>query len=287
MTPILEVEHLCKTYSGFSLRDIAFSVGAGRIVGFIGRNGAGKTTVLKSLLHFVAPDGGSIRFFDRDFTESERDIKEKTGFVSGGIQFYPKKKLRAIAEVTSRFYPNWDASAYREYLRRFSLDEEKTPDMLSEGMKVKFSLALALSHHAKLLILDEPTSGLDPVSREDLLDEFLALQKEGVGILFSTHITSDLEKCADDIVYISNGRILASDTLENLKAAYRVASFQTLEQARLFPGRLIGLKEGKRGCSALVSAADARQSGMQTAPADLEQIMIYLDKGYDFENTAL
>lgn len=212
---VLEIENLCKCYENFALQNVTFTVGEGRIVGFIGRNGAGKTTVLKSLLHFVTPDSGAVRFFGQDFSAHEQAVKQKIGFVSGGVRFYPKKKLRVLAEVTRRFYPNWDKTAFKRYLQRFSLDPEKTPDMLSEGMKVKFSLALALSHHAELLILDEPTSGLDPVSRAELLDEFLKLQKEGVSILFSTHIISDLEKCADDIVYISNGRILAEAPMQS------------------------------------------------------------------------
>lgn len=275
---VLEIENLCKSYENFALQNVTFRVAEGRIVGFIGRNGAGKTTVLKSLLHFVTPDSGEVRFFGQDFSAHEQAIKQKIGFVSGGVRFYPKKKLRVLADVTRRFYPNWDETAFKRYLQRFSLDPEKTPDMLSEGMKVKFSLALALSHHAELLILDEPTSGLDPVSRAELLDEFLKLQKEGVSILFSTHIISDLEKCADDIVYISNGRILAEAPMQSFLESYRAVSFDSAEKAEAYKDRLIGLSEDKRGCTALVRAADAESLALPAAPADLEQIMVHLER---------
>ena len=275
---VLEIENLCKCYENFALQNVTFRVAEGRIVGFIGRNGAGKTTVLKSLLHFVTPDSGEVRFFGQDFSAHEQAIKQKIGFVSGGVRFYPKKKLRVLADVTRRFYPNWDETAFKRYLQRFSLDPEKTPDMLSEGMKVKFSLALALSHHAELLILDEPTSGLDPVSRAELLDEFLKLQKEGVSILFSTHIISDLEKCADDIVYISNGRILAEAPMQSFLESYRAVSFASAEAAKPYKDRLIGLSEDKRGCTVLVRTADAASLALPAAPADLEQIMVHLER---------
>lgn len=145
-------------------------------------------------------------------------------------------------------------------------------------MKLKFSLALALSHHAELLILDEPTSGLDPVSRAELLDEFLKLQKEGVSILFSTHIISDLEKCADDIVYISNGRILAEAPMQSFLESYRAVSFASFEKAEAYKDRLIGFSEDKRGCTALVRTADAESLALPAAPADLEQIMVHLER---------
>lgn len=275
---VLEIENLCKRYENFALQNVTFTVDEGHIVGFMGRNGAGKTTVLKSLLHFVTPDSGEVRFFGQDFSAHEQEIKQKIGFVSGGVRFYPKKKLRVLADVTRRFYPNWDDAAFRTYLQRFSLDPEKTPDMLSEGMKVKFSLALALSHRAELLILDEPTSGLDPVSRAELLEEFLKLQKEGVSILFSTHIISDLEKCADDIVYISNGRILAEAPMQTFLESYRAVSFASAAEARAYKDRLIGLTEEKRGCSALLTATDAKRLGIPAVPADLEQIMVHLER---------
>lgn len=194
---VLQVQGLCKNYPAFTLSEVSFSQEAGRIMGFIGRNGAGKTTTLKSILGLVHPDAGEIRYFGLPFAQNEQRIKEQIGYAAGGTSYYQRRRVGEIARMTASFYPGWDDAAYRNYLRRFSLDESKCLRELSEGMKVKFLLTLALSHHAKLLLLDEPTSGLDPVSREELLEIFLRLAEEGVAILFSTHITSDLEKCAE------------------------------------------------------------------------------------------
>ena len=168
---------------------------AGRIIGFIGRNGAGKTTTIKSALGFVHPDCGEICYFGLPFSENEREIKQRIGFSTGAVNYYPKKKIKNIVAITKTFYQNWDYTAYREYLELFSLDENKMPCELSEGMKVKFNLLLALSHKAEILILDEPTSGLDPFSRDELLGLFVELKNRGAAVLFSTHITSDRKMC--------------------------------------------------------------------------------------------
>lgn len=210
---ILEVSGLRKQYPAFLLEDVTFSLERGRIMGLIGRNGAGKTTTLKSIFNLVHPDAGTIRIFDLPMPAEERQIKQRIGYAGGAVDYYKRKKLRDIVAVTRTFYENWDDAAYRKYADAFSLDAEKTPLQLSEGMRVKFSLTLALSHRAELLILDEPTSGLDPVSRAELLDAFLFLKEQGVSILFSTHITTDLEKCADDITYLARGKQIASQPL--------------------------------------------------------------------------
>lgn len=191
------------------LSDISFELASGRITGFIGRNGAGKTTTIKSVLGLVHADCGEVSFFGLPFSENEREIKQHIGFSTGIANYYPKKKIKNIVAVTKTFYKTWDNEAYKEYLEMFAIDEDKMPCELSEGMKVKLNLLIALSHQAKILILDEPTSGLDPFSRDELLELFTDLKKRGVAILFSTHITSDIEKCADDIMYIQNGRLIA------------------------------------------------------------------------------
>ncbi len=217
----LEVRGLSKTYPAFALKDVSFDVPQGAVVGFIGRNGAGKSTTLKSILGLVHPDGGDVRFFGQDVRQHEREFKEQIGVVLGGIDFYPKKKVKTITDVTRRFYDNWDEEKYRHYLQLFALDESKRVDQLSSGMKVKYLLALALSHNAKLLILDEPTSGLDPVSRDELVALFRAIVADGQrSILFSTHITSDLEKCASHITFIKDGEIFHSSTVAEFMAAY-------------------------------------------------------------------
>jgi ABC-2 type transport system ATP-binding protein len=209
---LLTVQGLTKKYPKFTLQNVSFSLEQGRIMGLIGKNGAGKSTTLKSMLNMVCPDKGSIHMVGRDFQREEEACKQEIGVVLGGIQFYQMKKLFTITEVTKRFYTNWNQAAYEKYIDAFELDAQKQVHQLSEGMKVKYLIALALSHNARLLILDEPTSGLDPVARDDLLELFQHLVKDGSrSILFSTHITSDLDKCADDITYIKNGKILASD----------------------------------------------------------------------------
>ncbi len=210
---VLEVRGLCKHYPKFTLSDVSFSVREGIIMGFIGRNGAGKTTTLKSILGIVHPDAGEICFFGRDFAGHEREIKQKIGFAGGAVDYYKRKPIQKLLDVTKTFYDNWDDDTCRRYMELFSLDADKTPGELSEGMRVKLNLTLALSHGARLLILDEPTSGLDPVSREELLDTFRFLREKGIAILFSTHITSDLEKCADDITYIAKGKLIASEPM--------------------------------------------------------------------------
>ena len=211
MTELLRVDHLNKHYPGFNLQDVSFSVKPGRIMGLIGKNGAGKSTTLKSILNMVQPESGIVSILGKDFYQNEKECKQEIGVVFGGIDFYPLKKLSVITAVTTRFYKDWDQERYREYLRQFSLDESKQFRALSNGMKVKYLLALALSHHAKLYLLDEPTSGLDPVSRDEILHIFTRIVKDGKrSILFSTHITSDLDRCADDITYIQNGNVLQS-----------------------------------------------------------------------------
>ena len=196
---IVEVQGLRKVYPAFVLNDLSFGIEAGRITGFIGRNGAGKTTTIKAMLNLVHPDSGSVRCFGREFRENEAEIKKHIGYSTGTVNWYPRKKIRDIVSIEKGFYDTWDDEAYRMYRDLFRLDESKTP--------------LALSHRAEVLILDEPTSGLDPFSRGELLDIFKRLRDEGVAVFFSTHIISDLEKCADDIVYLSAGNLIAASSL--------------------------------------------------------------------------
>ena len=273
---VLEIRGLCKDYPAFHLKDVSFSLERGRIMGFIGRNGAGKTTTLKSALNIVHPAAGELKYFGLDFAENELEIKRRIAFVSGGANYYPNKKLAAITAVTRSFYEHWDEEAYRRYLKLFNLDESKTPKALSAGMQVKYALALALSHGAELLILDEPTSGLDPVSRDELVDVFLSLADEGVSILFSTHITDDLDKCADDVTYIRNGEIVFSLPIGELREKYRAVAV-TAEQAEKYADRLIGCKRAKEGFTALVERGEL-EGELPGLAAGLEEIMVHLDK---------
>ena len=229
---IAEVRGLVKKYPSFELKGVSFDIEKGRITGFIGRNGAGKTTTIKAMLNLIHTDGGEIRYFGSPLTGNETEIKKRIGYSTGTVSWYPRKKIRDIVDIVKRFYDTWDEAAYRKYLGMFALDEQKTPLELSEGMKVKVNLLLALSHRAEVLILDEPTSGLDPFSRNELLELFRELKKEGVAIFFSTHVISDIEKCADDIVYISQGRIVAATSKEDFAARFS-ESAETLEDTML------------------------------------------------------
>lgn len=182
-------------------------------------------------MNIVHPSSGSIRYFGLELSGSERAIKQRVGFAGGAVNYYPRKRIADILAVTRMFYDNWDEAAHRHYMDVFSIDPDKTPAQLSEGMRVKLNLAIAMSHRAELLILDEPTSGLDPVSREELLEIFRYLRGRGAAILFSTHITSDLEKCADDITYIRAGQFVASQNFADFIAAHRAEGRgQTLEE---------------------------------------------------------
>ena len=273
----LNVRGLTKKYPAFELRDVSFDLAPGAITGFIGRNGAGKTTTLNSLLGFIRPDGGEVRFHGLDIKTSAEEIKRKIGFVSAGMTYYTGKKLKVITDVTRSFYPDWNGQAYRNYLLKFGLDESKTPASLSNGMKIKYALALALSHGADLMLLDEPTSGLDPASREELIEIFLALRDAGKTILFSTHITSDLDKCADRILFLQKGRLTADLPLDEFRKAYLLA-----EVKGGLPENVKALSKGvcriRDGYTALLSASDAEKTGLSFRAATLDEIMVHLDK---------
>ncbi|AKN29933.1 ABC transporter ATP-binding protein [Clostridium carboxidivorans P7] len=275
---VLEVKNLCKKYPAFELKNVSFSLAKGKITGFIGRNGAGKSTTLKSLFNFVHPDNGEVIFFDNNFCDNEFGIKQRVGFVSGGVDYYSKKKIKTITSITKSFYDKWDDTAYSKYMTMFKLDENKTPEQLSAGMKVKYALTLALSHNAELLILDEPTSGLDPISRDDLLDVFMELCDNGITILFSTHITSDLDKCADNIIYIKNGMIFAESDIKSFVDSYKVLELTKNQLTENLQPNLIGCKRSKNGFSALIRTKDISSLGIDYINADLESIMVHLEK---------
>ena len=250
-------------------------------MGFIGSNGAGKTTTLKGILNMIHPDGGSVKIFGKEFRENEFDLKQDIAFMMGGSDYYIKKKLGVISEVVSRFYSNWDAETFAKLMKRFKLDPDKKVQELSQGMRIKFALSLALSHHAKLLILDEPTSGLDPVARDNLLELFQELVEDGrKSILFSTHITSDLEKCADYITYINNGKIIESMTKDDLLQYYRLVNGGTgeLEQVK---ESLISYKKNSFGFIGLARTellSEHRSLNLNTETPTLDDIMIYYAK---------
>lgn len=289
MTEIVSVTNLNKTYPGFQLMNVGFSIEPGRIMGFIGRNGAGKTTTMKSMLNLVHPDSGEIRFFGLDIRQNEFEIKQRLSFISGGVDYYAQSKLTMISNVYRRFYPSWDESLYQAYLSRFGLDPQKRIKELSQGMAIKFALALGLSHHAELLILDEPTSGLDPISRDELLTIFEQIvDREGATVFFSTHITSDLDKCADDITYIQDGKIVASLGREALVESWRMVEGRTDELTDELKGRLTGFHERRGEFSGLLRKEDLEMArGFKVSGADLEAIMVYSERTATSEKPAL
>ena len=276
---ILSVQGLTKNYPGFTLDGVSFSLEEGYILGFIGRNGAGKTTTLKSMLGFVRPDAGSVCILGRDFTQDEAFCKKNIGLVFGEFPYYRNKKLSVITEVTRRFYEQWDEETYQSLLKKFSLDENKKILELSAGMKVKYSLALALSHRARLLLLDEPTSGLDPVSRDELMQIFRDIVSDGEhSILFSTHILSDLDHCADQIVYIRGGKIVENCDIETLKEKYRLVS-GTKAQLEEVRDALFGYQENAFGFIGLAEASAEKDFPKLTyARPTVEDIMVYREK---------
>ncbi len=264
----LEVENLKKVYPDFTLGGISFAVETGQIAGLIGRNGAGKSTTLKSIMRLISSEG-TVKVFGKDFSEDEGAVKELLGYVGGGFRFYPNKTLSAVAKAVAGFYPHWDKEAFTRYCEEYALVLSKKVRELSEGMKIKFSLALALSHGAKLLLLDEPTSGLDPLSREDFCDTLLSLKRQGVTILFSTHITSDLMRVADQILYLSDGTLLADEPTAKLVKRYRVQTFASFEEAGA--AHAMGVKGVKDGFEGLVAGTEEGRE------ATLDEIMIHLE----------
>lgn len=277
---ILSVQNLNKRYARFELKNVSFTLEKGYIMGFIGRNGAGKTTTLKTMLNLVHRDSGSVSVLGQDYLANELALKQKIGFMLGGIIYYPKQKLKTITGVVKRFYHEWDDAVYEVLLIRFGLDQDKRVEELSSGMKVKYALALALSHHAQLLILDEPTSGLDPVSRDDILELFQEIIEDGEkSILFSTQITSDLEKCADFVTYIKAGEIVASQEKDTFLDSYKIVQGNSKQLTEQLQKRLIGYKTNRFGFTGMLRTADLpAAAGLEVAPADIESIMIYFEK---------
>ncbi|MFF2090727.1 ABC transporter ATP-binding protein [Paenibacillus sp. NPDC058174] len=278
----LDVKNLNKKYEHFQLKDVSFQLEKGYIMGFIGANGAGKTTTIKSILNLIRIDSGEIHIMGKAMHTHELELKQEIGSAFGDINFYTRNKIKTLTNVIKPFYHNWNDETYHSYLKKFNLNENKKIAELSTGMKVKYRLALALSHGAKLLVLDEPTSGLDPVARDNLLDIFQELVKDGeISILFSTHITSDLEKCADYITYIDNGQIIKSADKEEFIGTYRLVNGRA-EQLDLIKDALISYKQNSFGFTGLIHTQNLDPSlDIKSTMPNLEEIMIYVSKKED------
>ncbi|MEK4563319.1 ABC transporter ATP-binding protein [Alkalihalobacillus sp. FSL R5-0424] len=215
------LQHVNKTYKDFAISDLSFSVKKGFVTGFIGPNGAGKTTIIKLMLNLINQDSGVIRVFGEDYTANVNEKKQRIGFIYADHHLYQHLTIKKMKKVIATFYDKWDDALFDSYVDRLQLPWDKKIENLSKGMGTKLSIAIALSHHAELLILDEPTSGLDPISRREILDLLAeVMQDEEKTIFFSTHITSDLEQIADYITFIHEGKLLLSDNKESITEQY-------------------------------------------------------------------
>lgn len=284
MEDAVKLENVSKKYKQFSLDNISFSVKKGFITGFIGPNGAGKTSTIKMVMNLMHTDSGKIKLFGLDHKEDERVVKERIGFVYAENHFYEHLTIDRMKSIIAPFYRDWDDELFYRMIDKFKLPRKRKIKKLSSGMKMKFSLAVALAHHADLIIMDEPTSGLDPVFRNEILDLFLEImQNEDKTIFFSTHITSDLEQIADYITFIDEGNILFHDTKDDLLERYRIVKGDTQLLDADTRKHLIGLRESASGFEALTSEKNKIENvfGKEVIiePANLEQIMVFIVKG--------
>ena len=283
MTNCIEIKGLCKSYPDFSLQNIDLTLPGGTIMGLIGENGAGKTTTIKCILNLIRRDAGEITLLGRDNLREERAAKAGVGVVLDECVFHDALRPRDLERILAPVYPTWDNGLYRDYLDKFQLPEKKTVKELSRGMKMKLSLAAALSHRPKLLILDEATSGLDPIVRDEILDEFLGfIQDDDHAILISSHITSDLEKAADYITYIHQGQVVLSDAKDRILDNYGRLACTAAQLNSVAPDDLIRVRRSSYGCEGLVADRAAfrrRYPELLVERTTLEDIMLFIAKG--------
>ncbi len=284
MEQILELNQLTKRYKEFSLKDLSFSLERGYIMGFIGPNGAGKSTTIKLIMNLIRKDGGEIKVFGKDHLQYEKEIKEKIGFVYDENYYYEDLNLREMKNIIASFYKNWDEKCFEKYIKLFGLSLKLKIKELSKGMKMKYSLALALSHHAELIIMDEPTSGLDPIVRSELLEILHEIiQDERKSILFSTHITKDLDKVADYITFINDGNLVFSQSKDEIVESYSIIKGDNNILNEEIRKHILGVKQHNFGFEALVKnnnnlVKSLKDSVIYERPT-LDDIMIYTVRG--------
>ncbi|KEZ86701.1 sodium ABC transporter ATP-binding protein [Clostridium sulfidigenes] len=280
---IIEIKNLTKEYEDFKLDNISFSLDRGYIMGFIGENGAGKTTTIKLIMNLLKRDEGEIEIFGKDNIDNEREIKERIGFVYDECFYYENLSIKDNEKIISGFYKRWNTKVFENYLRKFNLNKKQKVKELSKGMKMKFAIALALSHNAEFLILDEPASGLDPVMRRDILDVFQeVIQDENVGILISSHIISDLEKISDYITYIQKGKIVFSKATSELMEEYKIIKGDKALLSKLDEKVIYGLRETPYGFEGIIKDKHIEKSIRQKIVSEkpsLEEIMVAMNKG--------
>ncbi len=285
MKNILELQQVSKTFpkSGFALDNVSFSLPYGAILGFVGENGAGKTTTIGCILNTITKDKGTVKLFGREMTDADADMREKIGVVYDGNNFPAYWTPKQLSQIMEGIYTQWDNSLFREYLETFNLQADQKIKHYSRGMTMKLAIAAALSHHPQLLILDEATSGLDPIVRDEMLDVFLDfVQDEDHSILLSSHITSDLEKIADYITFIHNGKILMTASKNDLVYHYAVMRCRENQFLSLAPSDILAYRKRDYQIDVLVSDRKEAERKYKDAVVDhvsLDEILLLLVKG--------
>ncbi len=275
--PAMELRDVSKRFDGFYLDHVSLTLPQGCIMGFIGENGAGKSTTIKLLLDLIKRDEGSIRLLGQ--TENSKGLREHLGVVMDETSFPENLSAKDVQSVMKNVYRTWNRTTYQAYLKRFGLPETKPVKDYSRGMKMKLSIAVALSHDAKLLILDEATSGLDPIVRDEILDVFLEfIQEEDHSIFLSSHILSDLEKICDYITFLHKGKVIFTEPKDELLDKYCIVKCSEQEFRALPSGRVRGYRKNSFGVEALLEKRDV-PSGLVKDPAQMEDIMLFYVKG--------
>ena len=284
MDYILEINNLRKEFKNFTLDDISFKLEPGFIMGFIGPNGAGKSTTIKLIMNLIKKNGGEIKVFGKDHIKYEKEIKDRIGFVYDESYYYEDLTIHQMKNIVASFYSKWDDNQFNYYIHEFDLNPKAKIKTLSKGMKMKFSLAIALSHNADLIIMDEPTSGLDPVFRREILDIlYNIIQDDSKSIFFSTHITTDLEKIADYITFINKGKVVFSKSKDEVLESYAIVKGGIDLLDKDTRKEFIGLRETPVGFEGLIDNLDRIKSifGSQVLieKTTLEDIMVYSVRG--------
>lgn len=285
MENILELQQVSKSFpkSNFTLENVSFSLPYGAIMGFVGENGAGKTTTIGCILNTVSKDGGTVKLFGKEMTDDDTDMREKIGDVYDGDNFPAYWSAKELSEVMEGLYTQWDHALFQKYLEKFSLSEKQKIKHYSRGMTMKLAIAAALSHHPQLLILDEATSGLDPVMRDEMLDVFLEfVQEEDHAVLLSSHITSDMEKIADYITFIQNGKLLMTVSKNDLAYKYAVMRCKESQFLALDPKDILAYRKRDFQIDVLVPDGKEAQRKYKDVVIDhvsIDEIMLLLVKG--------
>ncbi len=283
MADAIAIKNLSKSYKDFTLNKISFSVPKGSIMGFVGENGAGKTTTIKAILDLIRTDEGEVTILGSNAKMLPMDLKSQIGVVFDGSNLHDNMNAKNVNIVMKNIYQNWDERVFYEYLRKFQLPEKKIIKDYSRGMKMKLSIVIALSHHSKLLILDEATSGLDPMVRDEMLDIFLDfIQDEEHTILLSSHIISDIEKIADYVTFIHQGKIVFSESKDNLIYQHGVIRCPREDVASIERSYIVGIRENSFGAEVMVRNKEEFRKHFRKFTVEktsIEEIMLFISRG--------